>query len=140
MSSLRVLPASCIEWTRAQFARRFAELRKPGDELTKIAADIWVTDGPVATHYDSTAPGLVTYGLVLLNDIDLELHYRGGVFPLKLGDAYCIDGRVDHAALHPGGGAKRDGLFAVRVWDIPPGASLAQFVESASTEKVKWIS
>lgn len=127
------------EWTRLQFERRFAKLRQPGDALTKIADDIWVTDGPVASHYDSTAPGLVVYGLVLLNDIDLELHYRGGIFPLKLGDAYCINGHQDHAALYPGGGAKRNGLFAVRVWDTPPGLSLARFAEQASTEKVKWI-
>jgi hypothetical protein len=123
---------------RSKIAMQFA-LHHAGDHLTKIATDIWVANGPVAEHYDDTARGLVVYGLVLINEIDLELHYRGGIFPLKPGDAYCINGHQDHAALYTGGGAARNGLFAARVWDVPPGMSLAQFVEQASTEPVEWM-
>lgn len=125
-------------FSRRKIASQFSRLNKDGDVLTKIAEDIWCTCGPVASHFDDTARGLVVYGLVLINDIDLELHYRGGIFPLKVGDAYCINAHEDHAAL-PGGGAKRDGLFAARVWDIPPGLSLARFVEQACTEPIEWL-
>jgi hypothetical protein len=119
-------------------AAQFLRLRKPDDELTQIAKDVWCTDGQLAAHCDSTEPGLVVYGMVLLNDLDLELHYRNGVFPLKPGDAYCIDAHQHHSAI-AGGGAKRNGLFAVRVWDIYPGLSLANFVEQATAEPIEWM-
>lgn len=131
-------PLRTATWTRRRIQEQYTRLMQPGVTLTQVASDIWVTRSPVAAHCDSTERGLVCYGLVLINDIDLELHYRGGIFPLKVGDAYCINGHEDHAALHPGGGAKRDGLFAVRVWDIPPGLSLARFVEQARREEVEW--
>lgn len=124
-------------WTRHKIEQQYARLRVPGDALTKIASDIWCCDGPVASHFDSTAQGLVVYGLVLVNDSDLELHYRGGIFTLRAGSAYCINGHQDHAAL-PGQFAGR-GLFAARVWDVPPGMSLATFAQRASTEAVKWL-
>lgn len=125
-------------WSRHRIFEQFVRLYKPGDVLTKIADDVWCTGGPVASHFDNTEQGLIVYGLVLVNDIGLELHYRGGIFPLKPGDAYCINGHQDHAAL-PGVG-KRDGkLFAARVWDIVPGLSLARFVEQAQKEPIKWL-
>lgn len=119
-----------------EIVRQFKKLHKPGEVLTKIATDIWATNGPIASHFDDTAKGLVVYGLVLINYIGLELHYRGGIFPLKPGDAYCINGHEDHAAL---GKATRNGLFAARVWDVPPGMSLARFVEQATTEPIEWL-
>ncbi len=125
---------------RSKIAKQFARLSKDGDVLTKVAEDIWVARGPVASHFDDTARGLVVYGLVLINNIGLELHYRGGIFPLKPGDAYCINGHEDHAAL-PGDSyaLAGGGMFAVRCWDITPGLSLARFVEQATTEDIKWL-
>lgn len=115
---------------------QFARLYKPGNELTQIAKDVWVTAEPVPLHVDNTEIGLRVFGLVLLNDIDLELHYCGGIFPLPVGGAYCIDGRIGHGAL-PASGARQIGLFAVRIWDMPPEMTLARFKEEASRERIE---
>lgn len=123
-------------WCRREIEDQFERLRAQDEPFTKIAEDIWCTDGPIGPHADNTAPGLVVYGLVLINDIGLDLHYRGGIFPLKVGDAYCIDGHQDHAALGVG---RRNGLFAVRVWDAPPGMTLDRFIHAARSEPVAWL-
>src|ERR1700722_15043793 len=75
--------------------------------LTRVGDDIWFTDKPVAMHCDSTTDGLMTHGIILLNDDCHVLVYGDTVYELPVGSLYHIDGRIPHGTLktaNSGGG------------------------------------
>lgn len=110
-------------------------------EFAQVAEDIWITDRSIATHMDSTAAGLVTYGLVLLNELHLELLYCGFCFPLDDGDVYRIDGRLPHGAeRYRPGHSSPGGLFAALIWDMPKATSLDSFGKEAAARVDEWLS
>lgn len=127
-----------VEWIR----ERYRDSDK-SQELVQLSNDTWVTSRLIGIHQDTTKPGLVTYGLVLINDLGLELHYQHGIFPLQVGDAYRIDGRRPHGAL-PGCNRSQlassnvswDLLFAFRAWDVPPTLSLYVFKREMWAETI----
>lgn len=89
--------------------------------LRKVGDDVWTTHEPVALHTDGTADGLVTYGMIIVNDAEVALvHGRIG-YEIPPGTLYKIDGRIEHSTV---GG---NGLLAALIWDMPPVWSLADF-------------
>lgn len=90
------------------------------NELTQFGEDIWITDKPVLPHVDSTAEGMLTYGLILINT-GYTLIYDGKEILIPVGSMYEIDGRKEHQTVG-------SGLLAILVWDMP-NYSLEEFKE-----------
>lgn len=110
-------------------------------EFAQVADDVWITDCPVAPHMDSTASGLVTYGLVILNELDLELVYCHRRRTLRPGSTYRIDGRIMHSAEPPWSSKRptQTGLFAALIWDMPAETTLDTFYADASARLQEWL-
>lgn len=87
-------------------------------ELFKFGEDIWITDKPVLPHTDSTADGMLTYGLILINT-GYVLVYDGNVIQIPVGSVYEIDGRLMHQTVGCG-------ILAILIWDMPD-YSLSKF-------------
>lgn len=95
--------------------------------LRKVGDDIWTTYEPVAPHTDSTADGLVTYGLIIVNDPAVVLVHAGVDYWIPPGTLYKIDGRVEHSTGAVPTCQSGCGLFAALIWDMPPAWTLADF-------------
>lgn len=87
-------------------------------KLEQVSKDIWITDEPVAPHTDGTAPGMLTYGLIMLNT-GYVMVYDGRRFLIPAGCVYQIDGHKLHST-------EGSGALAVLIWDMPDW-SLANF-------------
>lgn len=93
-----------------------------GEELlTAMPPDIWLSQKPIAAHTDGTQEGLVTYGVVLINDAMNTLVHDGISYLVPAGTLYRFDGRISHETR----GAP--GLFAALIWDMPPVWELPDF-------------
>lgn len=79
--------------------------------LQQFGSDIWITDEPVLPHTDSTADGMLTYGLVLVNT-GYTLIYAGRRIEIPAGSVYVIDGRKEHST-------EGNGLLILLIWDMP---------------------
>jgi hypothetical protein len=80
-------------------------------DLQQFGSDIWITDKPVASHTDSTAEGMLTYGLVLVNT-GYVLNYGGKRLAMPAGSIYVIDGRKEHST-------EGTGVLVLLIWDMP---------------------
>lgn len=87
-------------------------------ELVQFGEDIWITDKPVLPHVDSTAEGMLTYGLILINT-GYVLIYDGKEIQIPVGSMYEIDGRKEHSTVG-------SGVLCILVWDMP-GWNLEKF-------------
>lgn len=96
--------------------------------LRKVGDDIWTTWEPVAPHTDSTADGLVTYGLIIVNDPDYKLMHAGRRYDIPAGSLYRIDSRIEHSTIGP------CGLLAALIWDMPPAWSLDDFATELAND------
>lgn len=95
-------------------------------DMVQIGDDIWVTRGAIDPHCDDTAPGLVTYGMILVNDGAVSFLHDGKDYCIPPGTLYRMDGRVEHGTRERCG--NRTGqLFAALIWDMPPVWSLKDF-------------
>src|ERR1700675_949480 len=115
------------------------ELPKTGIErrLCQYDSEVWVTDDPIALHSDSTAEGMVVFGLVLVNDPRYLLVSGGKAYDLPVGSLYRLDGREPHGALEY---KTPVGCFAFLAWDMPPTYTMNQFyteARAAIREKAK---
>lgn len=80
-------------------------------ELFQFGEDIWITDKPIPRHIDSTAEGMLTYGLILINT-GYVLVYNGEVMQIPVNSTYEINGRKPHCTIG-------QGILAVLIWDMP---------------------
>lgn len=101
------------------------------DSLEPIGPDIWITTTEIPEHTDTTAQGLITWGVILINDLKLELHYKNNISSITKGTIFTIDARKPHAALFKDG-IKTNGLFAALIWDVPTTMTMARFKWEAS--------
>lgn len=109
------------------------------EELVQIGEDIWITDRSIAPHTDPTKQGLVSYGLVLLNEFGLRLLYCGSYITLSYGETYRIDGRLLHSAEWTPNVVTK-GLFAALIWDMPESTSVDQFRRESAYRLIEWMS
>jgi hypothetical protein len=79
--------------------------------MQQFGKDIWITDRPVLPHTDSTADGMLTYGLVLANT-GYVLIYDGTKVEIPAGSTYIIDGRKEHST-------EGQGILVLLIWDMP---------------------
>ncbi len=91
-------------------------------ELTQFGEDVYFSYNSIRPHTDNTAPGLITYGCILINDPGFVLVYDGVSYEIPPGSMYQMDARIEHALLGSSGG-----LFAAIIWDMPPKYGLANF-------------
>ncbi len=129
-------------WTRSQFDRITAKVysewkavKTHHAELTQLAEDIWASKTGISTHTDSTSGELVSYGIVLLNEIDAVLNYGTRNYSLHVGGMFRINGRNPHSAECALGST---GLFAVLIWDMPPETTMASFEAQAISRLDEW--
>ncbi len=129
-------------WTRSQFDHicnkvkaEWGLVKSHHTELTQLAEDIWASKTGVSTHTDSTSVELISYGMVLLNEIEAVLKYDTQYYPLHVGSMFRIDGRIPHSAECAPGSS---GLFAALIWDIPPETAMESFEAQALSRLDEW--
>lgn len=97
--------------------------------LRKVGEDIWTTHEKIAAHSDSTANGLVTYGLILVNDPAVVFVHAGSHYDIPPGTLYRMDGRIEHSTEGP------CGLLAALIWDMPNEWDLEGFAAELHNDK-----
>lgn len=106
-----------------KLALRRVMSEEPEDGLDQIGPDVWWTDDYIRMHTDDNK-GLLTFGMILMNDRDLRLFTEDCWWSLKPGTVYCLDGSKPHGAFPQGpyGGQARNlydqRRFAFLAWDI----------------------
>lgn len=97
-----------------------------GDPVTQMDNDIWISDGPVEFHIDPTEDDLLTYGVVLRNDIDYLFMFDScGACDFPVGTLYRLDARILHGTVkyrH-----EPPGRFGFLAWDMPPSYTMGEF-------------
>lgn len=95
---------------------------------TQFDRETWHTRAPVALHEDSTAFGLATYGVILVNDADWVLAYDDAVYAIPVGTCFRIEARRSHGALRDTHHSpERIGCFAFLAWDMPADTKSLEF-------------
>lgn len=90
----------------------------PGLGLMQLCNDVWIARCPIGQHRDKTADDLITFGAVLLNDVEHGLIYNNTFYELPVGTLYRIDGREPHGTVrysYPYDNYN----FAFLAWDMP---------------------
>lgn len=134
---LSSMPSFPAEELRAHVYAAWLVNQYQTKDLTQIASDIWITNRGLCEHTDSTKDGLITFGYVLLNELNLRLVYGGSEFPLGQEEVYQIDARRPHSAEEPL--IKSTGLFASLIWDLPSGTDLKAFRLEAEERIAEWL-
>ena len=109
------------------------------NEVTQVDSDVWIKEGPLNIHTDSTAEGLITYGIILLDDLDSVFVKEDEVISLRDNNVYYLDARKPHGILRYWY-SKPKGRIAFLAWDMPEDYMLSMFkkeVEEELANKVK---
>lgn len=123
----------------AKVRRLFAEIGVAKEPIS-LAPDIWACGCAVGYHTDSTAPGKVTYGVILVADgYEPKLHYSSGnngrEYAVQPGSLYIMDGREGHSLQYTVG---RSGLLAFLAWDMPYDFTPQGFARRALRRLNEW--
>lgn len=107
--------------------------------LTQVAPDIWIAERSIPTHTDFPKPNFVSFGLVILNELNLSLLYKDRNLSLRVGDSYRIDSSLPHSALNL---SRREypGLFCALIWDVPETLAPWDLHTQALARIEEWLS
>jgi hypothetical protein len=109
-----------------------------GNELKKLAPDVWAIDKPLGFHTDSTERGHYVFGMCLINEADCKLVADNLIHDFPPGTIYTLNGHRRHGVLgyrnyDPGK------LLGFLAWDVPNGTPLKELVEDLPGSINAWL-